>query len=356
MRRIYAERNGYALGLFVKKVALFTGMAGVAIAAWLLHHVILIFFGALVLSIGMNAAARLIASKLRIRYAAGLSLVLLAGTALIFGIGWFFGAAIGEQLDEVTRRVPAGLQWFADQMEKRPYARDLLTKLQKVDLAGTTGWVAATLAAIARSSAVAAGSLVAMAIIAVYLAAQPERYRAGALRLVPPSTRLRVSKLFDATSNILGRWLIGQLAVMATVGILSGLGLWALGIKAALVLGLVGGLLSFVPYVGAVIAAVPATLFALAQGPSYALAVIAMYVAVHFIEGNFITPVIQSEATSLPPVVTLLSVISCGLLLGPSAVFLAAPLALFLGTAIQVLYVEPMIRPKEWSEIATRSE
>ncbi len=71
------------------------------------------------------------------------------------------------------------------------------------------------------------------------------------------------------------------------------------------VLGLVGGVLSFVPYVGAVIAAVPATLFALAQGPYYAVAVIAMYVAVHFIEGNFITPIIQSEATSLPPVVSL---------------------------------------------------
>jgi predicted PurR-regulated permease PerM len=85
------------------------------------------------------------------------------------------------------------------------------------------------------------------------------------------------------------------------VGILSGLGLWALGIEAALVLGLVGGMLSFVPYIGAVITAVPATLFALAQGPSYAVAVIAMYIAVHFIEGNFITPIIQSEATSLPP-------------------------------------------------------
>ena len=58
-------------------------------------------------------------------------------------------------------------------------------------------------------------------------------------------------------------------------------------------------------------------LFALTQGPHHATAVIAMYVAVHFIEGNFITPIIQSEATSLPPVVTLLSVITCGLLLGP---------------------------------------
>ena len=63
----------------------------------------------------------------------------------------------------------------------------------------------------------------------------------------------------------------------------------------------------------------------------------------HFIKGTFITPVIQSEATSLLPVMSLLSVIACGLLLGPSAVFLAVPLALFLITAIEVLYVEPRI-------------
>jgi predicted PurR-regulated permease PerM len=100
--------------------------------------------------------------------------------------------------------------------------------------------------------------------------------------------------------------------------------------------------MSFVPYVGAVITAVPATLFALTQGPYYALAVVARYAGVHFIEDNFITPLIQSEVTSLPPVVSLISVIACALLLGPSAVFLAAPLALFVSTVIEVLYVKPM--------------
>jgi predicted PurR-regulated permease PerM len=343
MRRNDQASNKNALGPFAEKVALLLAMIGAALAAWILRGVLLILFGALVLAIGMSAIARLLANKFRIGYAAGLSIVVLIGLILIGAIGWFFGAAIGEQLDEVVRKIPTGVQWLNDQIEARPYARDLLAKLQTADLSGPTGWIAGALATTVRLSVAAAGSLVAMAIIAIYLAAQPQRYKIGILRLLPIATRARVSRLFDAEANILGRWFAGQLSVMATVGVLSGLGLWALGIEAALVLGLVGGMLSFVPYVGAVIAAVPATLFALAQGPYYAVAVIAMYVAVHFIEGNFITPIIQSEATSLPPVVTLLSVISCGLLLGPQAVFLAAPLALFLITAIEVLYVEPRI-------------
>jgi predicted PurR-regulated permease PerM len=151
----------------------------------------------------------------------------------------------------------------------------------------------------------------------------------------------RAEKLFDKTGDVLRRWLIGQLVVMADIGTLSGIGLWALGIDAPFALGLVGGLLCFIPYVGAVIAAVPATLVALTQGPGYALAVILMYIGVHFVEGNFITPMVQAEATQLPPVLSLLSIIAFGILLGPSSVLVAAPLTLFLMVAVEVLYVEP---------------
>ena len=210
-------------------------------------------------------------------------------------VGWFFGATINNQLEELSDKIPEGLQWLTNQIEARPYTRDLLSKLEINDLSGTTGWIAKTLTPILRSFLGAAGSLVVMAIVSIYLAAQPERYRSGALRLLPFSARSKASELLDATGNILGRWLAGQVAVMATVGLLSGVGLWLLGIDAAFVLGLVGGLMSFVPYLGSVMTAVLATLFALAQGPYHAAAVIVMYICVHFVEGNFITPLIQAE-------------------------------------------------------------
>jgi predicted PurR-regulated permease PerM len=212
------------------------------------------------------------------------------------------------------------------------------------DLSGTTGWIAKTLTPVFRSFLGAAGSLVVMAIVSIYLAAQPERYRSGALRRLPISARSKASELLDATGNILGRWLAGQVAVMATVGLLSGVGLWLLGIDAAFVLGLVGGLMSFVPYLGSVMTAVLATLFALAQGPYHAAAVTVMYICVHFVEGNLITPLIQAEATSLPPAITPLAVISCAILFGPSAAFLAAPLTLFVITALDVLYTKAMVK------------
>ncbi len=330
------------LGPFIENAGLLLAMTGAAVAMWMLRNALLILFGALVLAIGMSATATFLTSRMQIGYRAAIFIVVVAGIIIIGVVGWFFGATIAEQLDDVVRKIPAGLKSLRDEIDARAYMHDLLSKLQTADLLGTTGWIARTLATVLQSSVGAAGSLLAMAIIAIYLAAEPQRYRSGLLRLLPAPMRRRGSELFDAIADILRRWLTGQLAVMATVGILSGLGLWALGIKAAFVLGLVGGVMSFVPYVGAVITAVPASLFALTQGPYYALAVVAMYAGVHFIEGNFITPIIQSEVTSLPPVVSLVSVIACAILLGPSAVFLAAPLALFAVTVIDVLYVKPL--------------
>ncbi|MGC1859880.1 MAG: AI-2E family transporter [Methylocystis sp.] len=318
------------IGRFASKAAILLAMIGAALAAWTLREVVFILFGALVLANGMNAAALFLARKLRIRYALGLLAVVTTGLIVLGAVGWFFGATINNQLEELSDKIPEGLQWLTNQIEARPYTRDLLSKLEINDLSGTTGWIAKTLTPILRSFLGAAGSLVVMAIVSIYLAAQPERYRSGALRLLPISARSKASELLDATGNILGRWLAGQVAVMATVGLLSGVGLWLLGIDAAFVLGLVGGLMSFVPYLGSVMTAILATLFALAQGPYHAAAVIVMYICVHFVEGNFITPLIQAEATSLPPAITLLAVISCAILFGPSAAFLAAPLTLSL--------------------------
>ena len=68
--------------------------------------------------------------------------------------------------------------------------------------------------------------------------------------------------------------------------------------------------------------------------------VILMYIGVHFVEGNFITPLVQAEVTALPPVLALLATVGFSVLFGPSAVLLAAPLTLFLIVVVKVLWVE----------------
>ena len=302
-------------------------------------------FGALVLANGMCTAANSLKHKLHIQYGASLALVVLAAAATIGGVLWFFGSTIVEQIGELEQRIPEGARWIRQQLDARPYVRDLASNFDFADLSGPTGWFAASLVPKVKSFGSIAGSLVISAIVSIYLSAQPKRYVSGLLLLVPPASRHRAQELFDAVSVRLARWLLGQFAVMATVGILSGFGLWLLGVRAAFVLGFVGGSLSFVPFFGSILAALLAALFALGQGPTHALAVLMMYVVVHFVEGNFITPIIQSEATSLPPALALVSVLSWTILLGAPAAFLAVPLTLVMLTAVDVLYVEPMTKP-----------
>jgi predicted PurR-regulated permease PerM len=120
-------------------------------------------------------------------------------------------------------------------------------------------------------------------------------------------------------------------------------GLSLLGIPAALLLGLTGALLTFIPYIGAILAAVPAVLVALTSSPGLALLTALMFWGVHTIEGTFITPVVQDEEVYLPAVTTIFSTLGCAVLFGPSGVVVASPLVLVVMTAVRMFYLEDVL-------------
>lgn len=327
------------LARFTKKlVILFLGVA-LALAAWRLANLGILLFGAVLISIGLRRAAEFLGRRLRIGVVAGLVLVVLLFVAALTGALVFFGAVAAGQFSELVQQVPRGLHIALDWLDAQPYGTYVLTQARGIAPADVTGAAGHAVAIGAQALVATLGYGLLTFLIAIYLAAQPHLYRRFCLRLVPPTHRAKAERLLDQTGDVLLRWLLGQFIVMLTIGTLSGLGLWALGIEAPFALGLVGGLLTFIPYFGAVLAAVPATLVALTQGPLEAGWVIAMYAGVHFLEGNFVTPVVQAEATSLPPVLSLLSTVAFSILFGLSAVLLATPLMLFFLVVIELFYV-----------------
>jgi predicted PurR-regulated permease PerM len=174
----------------------------------------------------------------------------------------------------------------------------------------------------------------------IFLALDPKRYVDGALILIPPSYRPRVADFLTRSGDILRRWLLSRLIVMFALGIMVSIGLSLLGIQGAIALGLTGGLLTFIPFVGALMAAVPAVLVALTVSPLTALLTALMFWFAHFIEGTFITPLVQDESIDLPPVMTIFSTLAFTVVFGPSGVFLASPLMLVVITAVGVFYTE----------------
>jgi predicted PurR-regulated permease PerM len=130
---------------------------------------------------------------------------------------------------------------------------------------------------------------------------------------------------------------------MAAVGVLSSLGLWALGIDAPFALGLTGAVLTFVPLVGSIAAALPAMLIGFLQEPIKAVEVALIFWFVHFIEGTFITPYVQDETVDIPPVLSIFSTVVFGLLFGPIGVLLTGPFTVVAMVLVERLYVEDVL-------------
>ncbi|WP_298264850.1 AI-2E family transporter [Acidocella sp.] len=334
-----ARAGDAGLSRFARKLLLVVLVVALAAAAWRLADLGILLFGAVLIAIGLRRAAEALGRRLRIGVVAGLVLVVLLFVAALSGALIFFGAVAAGQFSELIREVPRGLHIALAWLDAQPYGAFVVAQLRGIAPADVTGAAGHVVALGAQAFVAVVGYAVLTFLVAIYLAAQPHLYRRLCLRLVPLGRRDAAAKLLDATGEVLLRWLLGQLVVMLTIGTLSGLGLWALGIEAPFALGLVGGLLTFIPYFGAVMAAVPATLVALTQGPLHAVWVLGMYAGVHFLEGNFVTPVVQAEATSLPPVLSLLSTVAFSILFGLTAVLLATPLMLFLLVVVELFYV-----------------
>ncbi len=315
-------------------------VVALAAALWQLTDILVLLFGAILLAIGLCAAAGLVSKHTGLRRSFALAGVFALGLCIFGAALWVFGSTVAAQLDDVIQAAPAGFKLFMAWMNSHAYGRQLLDQVRGANVVGATSWATSIVAATAGLITRGLGYAVIVLFVAIYLAAQPERYRHLCLRLVPPAHRPTAEHLFGVVGQMLQRWLVGQLVVMVTIGMLTGIGLWLMGIEAAFALGLMGGLLCFIPFAGAILAAIPATLVALTQGPIYAASVICMYVGVHFIEGNFITPMVQAEATSFPPVLAILSTVSFSVLFGPLGVLLAAPLTLLLMAVVEILYVQ----------------
>ena len=185
----------------------------------------------------------------------------------------------------------------------------------------------------------ALGEVLLVVVVAMYLAADPELYKRGAVKLLPPEQHGRIVSALDATALALRLWFMGQLVSMAAVGIVSGVAFWIIGLPSPLALGIIAGVTNFIPFLGPVLGSIPAMIFAAGLSTEAILWTIAAVFAIQQLEGNVILPIVQRHAVSLPPALALVAVLVFGLLFGLLGLFLAVPLTVALMTLVRKLWI-----------------
>jgi predicted PurR-regulated permease PerM len=234
------------------------------------------------------------------------------------------------QLEELqTQVIPIG-PWSIDlkRINLAPFIEQLSSTIQPLLLG--TGTV---LASVAGTAASAVGGLVLVLVIGFYLLLDFDKLRDAFLGLIPEAYFEDIDKLIEDTGNVWHAFVRGQLILGVVVGSVVGVALTIVGMRFALGLALIAGMLEFVPIFGPVISGIIAGLVAFFQGGNwlgltplaYAILILIIFTVIQQVENNILVPRIIGHHLNLHPLIVLLAVLAGGILAGVLGILLAAP-------------------------------
>jgi predicted PurR-regulated permease PerM len=323
---------------FGRRVLITVVIVALFIAAVYALDLILLVFAGILLAIFFRTIGSWIHSTTRIRMSWCMAAVLLTFVGLLFGTTWMFGSQIAEQANELVRAVSHA-------------AGDFQHKLRQIGVDGqvtseSTGITLGELAKSATSGLIWLGAAAVLVLfLGVYLSTNPELYTETFLSFFGPKQRTRMISLLEAAADALRWWLLGQLIAMAVVGIITTVGLLLIQSPMAISLGVLAMLLTFVPYAGALVSAIPAMLIALTQSRDMVLWVMLIYLVAHIVEGYIVVPLIQHRLVYLPPALILATQFLVEVFAGFVGVTFATPLMVVAMVLIKRLYFK-----QDWTE------
>ncbi|MGN6310598.1 MAG: AI-2E family transporter [Xanthobacteraceae bacterium] len=350
------EDRGLAHGSLARSIAA-GGVGIVAFAAalalaWYSAGTLFMLFAGILFGVFLTAMADLLRRVMGGGPTLRLVIVCVLFTGLLSGVAVLGGATIAQQVTALSSTLRAQLGNAKDFLEKQGIDTSFLnlgtTKVATTDattpkdtpvtpprgpklpdasaIASGTGAIVSQTIKILAGVFEGVGNFFVVIFLGLLLAAQPKLYRDGILRFVPRQRLPEAAKLIDDIGETLRRWLLGQMATMTTLFLLTWIGLTLIGIPGALVLGFITGLLTFIPNVGAILAGCLIVLASLGSGWTAIISAFGLYLAVQFLEGNVLTPLIQRHAISIPPATLFAAQIFLGVLFGLWGLALALPL------------------------------
>ena len=308
--------------------------------------VLLLIFAAALLAIFLRGLADIVSRYINISEGWAVMLVSILLIAILAGAIAFLAPDVAEQIRHLREELPKSASAAANYISQFGWGRTLIEQLPSIDdvrnnlsastlLAGVGGFFSSTVGAM--------GNFFVVILLSIYMASEPRLYCRGFTNLFPLDKRTRVRDVLFAISDTLRWWLIGKVGSMIFIGLLTWIGLSILGVPLALALGLIAGLLSFIPNFGPIISALPAILLAFIDSPMKAVYVLALFIGVQLIESNLVTPIIERKTVELPPALTIIFQLALSVIIGGLGLILATPLLAVVMVIVQMVYIQDVL-------------
>ena len=328
-----ARGAGLATGVGIVLVVASIGLAA--------GSVLMLVFVAILLASALEPFIAWIRAILPLGRGATILIVYAAFLAIVVGLALIVVPAAYSQVGEITSRWPEFLA----------RAHGWVTGMQPQALRGSLEAVLAALDGAVRpappdaGTVVQAGLTVAGAIVSIvtlltvvfFWVVEHARLQRYALAFLPAERRAGARDAWNEMETRLGLWVRGQLVLMATMGVATGVAYSLLGVPAALSLGVLAALAEAIPLVGPLLGAIPALLVAATVSLPLTVAVAAVYVVVQFVEGNILVPLVMRNTIGLSPFLVIVSLLIGGEAGGIAGAFLAVPVTAALEVVLERL-------------------
>jgi len=339
---------------FAERVLIVIGFVALAVLLLLLLYftfdVILLIFAAALLAVFLRGLAEILGRFVELSEGWLVLIVTLLLVGILVGAVTLLAPDVAEQVVHLRQELPRSAAaasnyigqfgWGRALLDQLPSFNDFTANLNAVTvLSGVGGFFTSTIGAV--------GNFFITFLLAIYFASEPGFYVRGFVRLFPKSRRHRTTQVIASIGETLRWWLIGKAGSMIFIGLLTWIGLSIIGVPLALTLGLIAGLLSFIPNFGPILSAVPAILLAFIESPTTALYVAGLYALVQLIESNVVTPLIERETVELPPALTIVFQLALAVLVGGLGLVLATPLLAVIVVIVEMVYIQDLLGDRD---------
>ncbi|MBI2075409.1 MAG: AI-2E family transporter [Candidatus Harrisonbacteria bacterium] len=172
-------------------------------------------------------------------------------------------------------------------------------------------------------------------VLSFYLTVGKDGVEKFLLAIIPQAYEAQVLSVYLTVRRKIGHWFEGQVFLSLGMGLMVFLGLWLLGVKYSLTLGILAGILELVPFVGPIFAGSIAVLVGVGESVTLGIYVLALFIVFQQIEGHLLVPLVTRFTTSLNPAVVIIALLVGGETLGFVGLVVAVPAAVFLQEIVE---------------------